>query len=155
MDLDWEKYVAIAEICGAVAVIVTLIYLAIQIRQSTIATRGATINAVTDRIFQEQRWAAELADTFSKFVDDPESLSRSEKTRYLNWVNSGLRNRQNEYFLYKQGSLDEQIWRASVAMIPYFLSEPMAQNWWNNQNSLFASEFRDFVNSVVEQSSDE
>ncbi len=148
--MTWEAISAIAEVCGVIAVIVTLVYLAIQIKQSTVAMRGTTINAVTDRIFQEQRWAADLADTFAKF-HDPDSLTVPEKIRYLNWINSGLRNRQNEYFLYKQGSLDEQVWQASVSMIPLFLSEPIARKWWDESKSLFADDFRKFVDSLVKE----
>lgn len=46
---DWG---AIGEILGAVGVILTLLYLAIQIRQNTHATRAASHHAVTDSLNQ-------------------------------------------------------------------------------------------------------
>lgn len=153
--MNWEAVSAIAELCGAIAVVVTLAYLSLQMKQNTTAMKGTTIDAVTDRLFQEQRWSAELADIFGKLAVDPDSLSQVERIRYLNWISAGLRNRQNEYFQFKQGSLDTQVWEASVRMIPLFLSEPSARKWWDsNSKSLFAEDFRDFVNGVVGSGAD-
>jgi len=146
--MNWEAVGAIAELCGAVAVVATLVYLALQVKQNTIAMKGTT-----NRLFQEQRWAADLADTFAKFAADPDSLTQPERIRYLNWISAGLRNRQNEYFQYKQGSLDEQIWETTVSMIPFFLAETSARKWWDsNSASLFAGEFREFVNGILQDS---
>jgi hypothetical protein len=40
MDINWEAVGAIGEIVGAVAVVLTLGYLAVQIRQNTNASRA-------------------------------------------------------------------------------------------------------------------
>ena len=42
MELNWEAIGALGEIVGAVAVIATLVYLAIQIRQVINSVQGAT-----------------------------------------------------------------------------------------------------------------
>ena len=47
--MNWEAVSAIGEIVGALAVFVTLIYLAIQIRQNTITVQAAANQGTTDR----------------------------------------------------------------------------------------------------------
>lgn len=153
--MNWEAVGAIAELCGAIAVVVTLVYLALQVNQNTVAMKGTTIDAVTDRIFQEQRWAADLAEVFFKIESDPKSVTPPERIKYLSWISAGLRNRQNEFFQHQQGSLDDQIWDATIRTIPLFLSEPSARAWWDSgRSSLFADDFRIFVNGILEENSD-
>jgi len=65
--MDWEAIGAIGEIAGAAAVLVTLIYLSIQIRQNTKALGHASERGATDDAF---RWVfaviqdPELADLY-------------------------------------------------------------------------------------------
>ena len=49
--MNWEALGAIAEMIGGVAVLCTVIYLAIQVRQSTAMSREALLRNQTDRIW--------------------------------------------------------------------------------------------------------
>ena len=46
--MNWEAIGAVGEILGAIAVLVTLIYLATQIKQHTLATRAVTNSAYAE-----------------------------------------------------------------------------------------------------------
>ena len=48
--MDWDALGALAELAGALAVFLTLVYLALQIRQNTHATRSSSHHAVTDAL---------------------------------------------------------------------------------------------------------
>ena len=56
--MNWDALGAIGEIVGALGVIATLAYLAVQVRQNTGAIRGATLNAVTQAQVSELRWSS-------------------------------------------------------------------------------------------------
>ena len=43
--MNWEAISAIGEIVGAIAVVVTLVYLTVQVRSATAATQAATVQA--------------------------------------------------------------------------------------------------------------
>ena len=47
MAVNWEAVSAIGEIVGAIAVVVTLAYLAVQIRQNTQVARSTARQAIT------------------------------------------------------------------------------------------------------------
>ena len=57
--MNWEAAGAIAEIVGAAAVVITLVYLAVQFRQ----------NALSQRATVEQQIAAGLSETFRATAD--------------------------------------------------------------------------------------
>ncbi len=88
---DWGAF---GELVGGVAVIVTLIYLAFQIRQNTRAIRLSTSHAVTEdfrNTFALMAEQIELADAIHKGSKDPRSISGAEKMRYWGF---------NHYYLY-------------------------------------------------------
>ena len=60
--MNWEAIGAIAELTGALAVFLTLVYLAVQIRQNTKALQGTTLNAITAQTGEELKWASEQTD---------------------------------------------------------------------------------------------
>jgi hypothetical protein len=80
---DWG---AIGEILGAVAVIITLLYLATQIRQNTRSLRSAASSAVNDALQQiNSRWADDpngFVDVWLRGCADLESLSPEERVRW-------------------------------------------------------------------------
>ncbi len=88
---DWG---AIGEIVGGVAVVVTLIYLALQIRQNTRAVRLSTSHAVTEDVrnmFALMAEQTELTEAIHKGSRDPGGISGAEKMRYWGF---------NGYFMY-------------------------------------------------------
>ena len=44
--MNWEAIIAVAEVIGAIAVVLSLIYVAIQIKQNTAASRAQSINQI-------------------------------------------------------------------------------------------------------------
>jgi hypothetical protein len=50
--MNWDAISAIGEVVGAMAVILTLIYLALQIRRSTLESQMAAAHALTNQLNQ-------------------------------------------------------------------------------------------------------
>ena len=115
--MNWDAIGAIAELIAALAVLATLVYLAAQIKQNTKALSGASMDSITSHGFQELKWSSELQPVFLKAKNDPDSLDEVERTQILCWVIAAIRNRQNEYFQWKHGSLDDEIVTSSEAII--------------------------------------
>ena len=59
---------ALGEFVGSLAVIVTLIYLAAQIRHNTSGLRSATLSAISERQQFELRWSSDIRGAFTKSV---------------------------------------------------------------------------------------
>lgn len=135
MDINWDAVGAIAEGTAAVAVIASLGYLAIQIRQNTRALRSSTIDAITAHQQDELRWSADLASEFRKALECPDQMSFEERWRLQEWTTAAFGARQNEYIQYRQGYLDEEIWQASEAILGILLGVAWMRDWWLHQGS--------------------
>ena len=129
--MNWEAFGAIAEFAGALAVVASLIYLAIQVRQNTRALKGQTAHAVTERQQSELHWSHEIADTFTKAIETPGELNSAEAWSLSEWLTSAIVMRQNEYRQFKLGLLEPEVWQQSENVIVMLLSGPWSRNWWH------------------------
>ena len=83
--MNWEAAGTIAEVISAFAVVVSLIYLATQIRQNTNATKAGTsfsVNTALTSMNDALRSSAELADIWIRGCQSLESLSEIERIRF-------------------------------------------------------------------------
>lgn len=82
--MNWDAIGAIAEISGAIGVIISLLYLAAQIRKSSLSDNARTFESVTNNWHQA---TANLLDpknrvTFLKALDGYDSLSDEERLQF-------------------------------------------------------------------------
>ncbi len=95
MNVNWDAVLAITEVVGVVAVIASIIYVAVQIRQNTSIARATIVhetNTSAMRVPELIAQDAELADIYRKGLDG-ESLQGADLVRftalveiYLTWL---------------------------------------------------------------------
>ena len=86
--MNWDALGAIAEVLGAIGVIATLGYLALQIRQNTAAQSAATElekSSAYSRFHSNIARSETLADIWEKGFEDEASLTPHEKRRFI-WI---------------------------------------------------------------------
>ncbi len=95
---NWEAIGAIGEILGAIAVLLTLIYLVAQIKQNTASVVTATYESMMSGITDINLVVvgnSELASLPVRGGRDPDSLDYEEALRYAFllrcWMNQGLK----------------------------------------------------------------
>ena len=128
--MNWEAIGAVSEIIGALAVVVTLAYLAVQIRQSNDLLRSESRQVLVSNDVTSLRSGMELSDVFAKFVSSGE-LSAEEQLKLSFMFALDLRNREFEYFQYINGLLDEQTWLAYRHVIMINHSTGLGRKWWD------------------------
>lgn len=110
---------ALGEFLGSIGVIVTLIYLAIQVRQNTRSMDEAQKIALADnyvarvnQIEQSSRSLAlsdHLADIIAKGREQgPSSLSPEEERRFRAWVLAQFHRVDSQWYQLQKGMLDEE-----------------------------------------------
>ena len=119
-----EQYAYIAEIVGVIIIVITLIYLAVQVRQGSDALMATSRQATLD---------ADLA-FLSKVIDYPELGENRglvgetiEEVRISAYLVFYLRIREFAWFQYRSGILDENTWRSYVAPTVLVFSTPEAR----------------------------
>jgi putative salt-induced outer membrane protein YdiY len=80
-----ESLANLGEIIGAVTVVVSLIYLAVQVRQNTQAQQTENFSRALDRVASIQATLSqdpEMSVIFSKGVSDPSDLTSRERMQF-------------------------------------------------------------------------
>ena len=68
------------------------------------------------------------------------------------WLTAALLARQNEFFQYRRGLLDREVWEASEGIIQAILSTSWARNWWKVvRRGTGSSAFVAHVESLADQ----
>ena len=128
-NFDWGKWSAIAEISSAIAILVTLFYLAIQTQQNTRAVQGATRQAM---VAQDQESLYKLIEF--PFLDKRTNLTAEEQTQLTAYLVAFLRLRENHWLQYNTGVLDVETWLTyRNALIPVVFSSDFGRELWRFQ----------------------
>jgi hypothetical protein len=141
--MDWNAISAIAEILGAVAVIVTLIYLAKQIQHSNSLTTTSKLDAMTsglDQICSNIYSNERLASIFLKGNDAPEDLSDTDAVQYSFLLRHCCNQWQKIHRLYEQGILNKSEWEQYAEEAKYALSTSGGKIF-RTENPIFESLF--------------
>ena len=152
MNINWQVAAAISEVIGAIAVVISLVYLAFQVRQNTRAIRGSTLDAITNHQQDELRWSAEMAPAWKKVFDGVEDeLTFEESWAISEWLHAAFTARQNEYFQYRHGLLDREVWQASENIIRGLVGIEWVRKWWQEHGRMDRTEaFSRLVDGILE-----
>ncbi len=147
--MNWTKTSAISEIFSSVAILATLIYLAVEFQQNAEATRGDTRQAMlaSDQQFLELL----INDPGLHLLGYEPELSDEDKVRLGYFLITHLRMRENNWLQYENGILDETTWRAYRGSIVAVLSGPQTRHWWQNFGieRIFDSKFISIVDELL------
>jgi hypothetical protein len=153
-DMNWEAIGSASELIGAAATVVTLAYLAIQIRHSTRAARATSYQAAMASIAEWTRTTGSdpsLAVLFHRGIRDTRALSEQERIQFGYLLLSLVRNFENLYFQFRNGTLDEENWDPWASRIERTFASPGSRLWWKEQAPAFSMAFRKFVDEVAAQ----
>src|SRR5437899_11243050 len=103
----------IGQVIGALAVVISLIYVALQIRQNTNAVRSATAQSVHEHFANWYHLIAadaELARIAANGLRDYASLSEQDKVRFIAAFMAFLSCGQNAFFKWGQGLVEPALW---------------------------------------------
>ena len=78
--MNWDALGAVAELLGAIAVIVSIIYLAAQVRQTRLQLQSQAEDNITSRAFEAYSpvYEGNNASIFRRGLESPESLNADE-----------------------------------------------------------------------------
>lgn len=167
--MNWEVAGVIAEVVGAIGVVVSLIYVAIQVRSNTRALKAsasfetahswATFNEMLvsamlgDSAFQagEDCRLVKIAATFYDPDALPGDLSKTE-TILLSMMHRALFQKlEGQYYQFKHGYLEPQIWTQRRDWARGILELPLGRAWWEQEvmAAIFSREFVSVISDAA------
>ena len=145
-----ETINALAQLVAAIGVVVSLFYLAVQIRQNTRSMRAMMVDSLAHSIADVIRPMAEdreLMRAFHVVVEDWHGATEEDRMRALPLFFSTFKLFENVWFQQRQGALDPKQWIGWDAYIRMYYHRPGVKDWWRMRRAAFAPDFRDYVES--------
>jgi len=150
--MNLQSLANIGEIIGAIVVILSLVYLAIQVRQNTEAQRTENYARALERLAAIQSTLSqdnEFSLIFSKGAVNPSKLTPQEKIRFTWSLYEVFGAFEFMFLASKKGSIVEEVWSRWSAAIAWWLTFPGVQEWWIARPLPFADSFTLFVESLL------
>jgi hypothetical protein len=150
--LDLQTLANIGEFIGGVAVIASLAYLALQIRQNTQSLRTENYARALDRVAAMQSQLSQdgnLSRFFAKGVADVSKLTPQERIQ-LTWALYEIFG-AFEFMFYaaEARALPDEIWARWSSTVAWWLSFPGVQTWWHHRPAPFSKGFSSFVDDIL------
>lgn len=140
----------VSGLIAALGVVLTLLYLAIQLRQNTEAVRTSTIQGVERGISELMAsWttSVEKAVLVQKGFSSYDDLSDDEKT-FMQFVFRRLILHMDTLFWsYRRGLLPEEIWQREQSVLRFCLNSSGGRAAWGVGG--FSEPFRQFVETEI------
>ncbi len=152
-----ESIYFIAQIVSAAAIIVSLVFVGIQIRQNTEQTQDA--NRIAKAQMHQQ-----IADSHNNFMmtygtfvegvgeamhsaDALRKLPRAQLEQFTALQLAFWKHLENVYYQHKSGFVSDEYWSSTVKFATVVLYRDGVQSWWKSRRDLFADEFISFIES--------
>ena len=149
--MNWDALGAFGEIIGAFAVVVSLAYLATQIKTQNREARVASVHDISEAFrlgitsFQD----AQRADVYINALSNFDLLSDSERLQFISMVQGLLRVWEEAFFQFAEDRLDNRVWDPMVAQYSDWMSSSGFQRVWEIRKHTYNPDFRKFVDELT------
>jgi hypothetical protein len=148
--VNWDAIGAVGDVVGGIAVVATLFYLALQIRQNTRMSRAAMTkdlllasrSAIMDCTSNDR-----LAGIWAEIRDD---FDDADAARRYTFYQSFFRLYELQFNLSNQGLLDQRIAASYELVIRMFTHTKHFDQYWSVARDQFHGDFAEYVDSQRE-----
>jgi hypothetical protein len=152
--MNSENYVLLAELVASIAVVVSLIYLAIQVRQSTKVNSAAARHAISDFALQFSMFNAEHADRLAKVLSEAELDEGDLMFRWWSHMMVFL-HAETYYRHHELGLMPASHWNGYVRYVTGYLESPGVPEFWDDVGPAFSADFSAWITGLLaEQTGD-
>jgi hypothetical protein len=150
--VDLDTLAKVSDFVGGIVLVISLVYLAYQVRQNTQSLRSENYARVLERMSTVQAQLSMDADLHHVFMvgaEDPARLSRAERLRF-SWALYELFG-AGEFMFHqsREKALPPEVWARWEAAIGWWLSHPGMRAWWTAKPAPLASDFEEFADNIM------
>jgi len=133
--MNWDAISAIGEIVGAAAVVVTLIYLAAQIRQNTKINSSSIRQSFYDYTTRQMLQGVESGEfntLLATAMTTDEDLSAGERVQLMRFTQAVFVGYQGAYFQHRHNAINDDDWKMCRSLLRSFWLLPgkeLARQW--------------------------
>lgn len=139
---------SIGELLSSIVVLISLVYLALQIKSSNETARTSTYQSVVSDFGALNRAMAvtpELSMLFVNGMEDFESLTAEEKARVSQLFFMSFHYFENMFYQNQKGYLENDVWTGWKRLMLTYHARPGFQTWWAVRRDVFSESFVEFL----------
>jgi hypothetical protein len=157
--MNWDAIGAVAELAGAIGVIVSLVYLAKQI-----STTNKNVEQNTTALFNQGEHASlsgvlemnlpqvenrDVAELMVKAYSDYSSLDDIDRHRFSILLLSSFESHQTFFLQNYRNSAGPETWAYYSRVMDDYLKIPSVAQWWRVSNKNFDSNFVKYIDKKL------
>lgn len=141
----------LGDFVGGLAVVVTLIYLAIQVRQNTATTRVQTVQHLlaSDTASADLMIAGPVPEILAK-LEAGERLAPGEVSAYTIFMRGRVTEAWQVFYQRQNGMIEDKVATALLGRFEFFAGAPLFRAVWQHKLRIgFPPEFQDYIESRI------
>jgi len=150
--MDWNALGAIGELVGGAAVLVTLIYLALQVRQANSAGQRESfrgyVSELNKSLLEPQR-DPEFVELFQRANRDWNSISLRDQAVVSSVYSSYVFACSEAFALRESTNVDPALQYEADQAITAILQMPGPAVWWEHARSFYSPSFGDHIDRLL------
>ncbi len=142
----------VGEFLGAVAVLVSLIYLALQIRQNTTTVRAGTSAAISEslaRLLEVVGSDPRTARLWIRGLGGDPSLDPWDVLQFGLLFGSYMRRIENAYYQQLRGFVDSEQWQTTERTLSSVMGAMGGKSWWARSRHIYSDRFAMYVDTCI------
>ena len=151
--MDWEKIGAIGEVVGAIGVILSMLYLARQIRAASLDDQRSRYDQAVDAATswsQSLATQGDLAEIVLRgMVGDATVLNPEERLRFNSSLLGLFRSYERVFQYAAEGGVHDWGKEAFAVAFRDFVALPGVQLYWSERRHWFAAQMRSEVDQMI------
>jgi hypothetical protein len=150
--LSLEQIYYLGQIIAAGAVVITLIYVGLQVKQNTHAVNLATAHNVSESLRDSQALIVQnegMCDIWLRGMRDTDSLSGNDKLRFYTYMHNFFGLFEDAYYSWQKGALDPRLWDSIYRRFLVLKSLPGWQSYWSDRKFFYHVDFVHYVDEVL------
>ena len=133
--MNWEAIGAMAQIIRVLVVVITVMYLAIQTRQNTLAVQASVRHGMLSEDCQLLYRQMDFPFVSVQALGRRE-LSDDQLIQVASWLLALFRMRESYWLQYRTGSIDAATWETYLVPLRGVLLTEMGRSLWRNASAM-------------------
>jgi hypothetical protein len=150
--MDLRVLADVGEFLGGIGVIVSLVYLAIQIRGNTSSQRSENYVRSLERLASLQDRLArdhDFTKMYNRGLVSPESLTVTERVQFTWVLTEFFGSLEFMFYQAREGTIPRELWVRWEETLKWWLTFPGVRAWWHGKPSPFTPAFSECVEQCI------
>ena len=149
-----ENVKSIVELTSAIAILVGLIFVGLELQQNTAASKADTMQGLLEFANQtnvEIAANSDLADIIVRARIDLDDLSESEYLQYRSYIHADWNVWEHAFYSHSNGTMEDKLWVSWDTSFYSLNCDNSSRAIWDEIEPYFGPEFRAHMEEITEK----